>query len=138
MKKFVFFLMTAIAVLALCSCLGVQADISIRADGSGRIALEYRVSQMLESIGRLDGNERWPAVPVGRADFERSIARIPGLRLVSFRTSDVKSTGDLVTKAELQFKDIATLVAFLDSTGKRASYSGNQTSNVLRLTLTEP
>jgi hypothetical protein len=155
MKKCALFLLTVVVVLTLSSCLGVQADISIRSDGSGRITLEYRVSQMLEAMGRLDGNERWPAVPVGRADFERSVARIPGLRLLSFsshnvrRTSDTPGSGgsastgshDLVTRAELEFADIDALLAFLDSTGKRGSYvRGNQqdAANVLRLVLLEP
>jgi hypothetical protein len=33
-----------ITLVVFNSCLGVSADISIRADGSGTIALEYRVS----------------------------------------------------------------------------------------------
>jgi hypothetical protein len=151
MKTFTLFVVTVMAVLTLASCLGVQADISIRADGSGRIVLEYRVSQLLEAMGRLDGNERWPAIPVGREDFQRSVARIPGLRLLSFRTSEAQgafggpATGspaigrrDLVTRAELEFADIAVLVAFMDSTGNRASFTQNSGRNVLRLTLLEP
>jgi len=139
------------ALTLMNSCLGVSADISIRADGSGTIALEYRVSQMLESLGRLDGNEHWPAIPVGKADFERSMARIPGLRLSSFSAKDVPhSSGgrDLLTKAVLEFKDAAALLAFLDSTGnssaggRRASLvqenRNAQTVNVLRLIVLDP
>jgi hypothetical protein len=146
MKKNLLFLCLCGAALTLMnSCLGVTADISIRADGSGTIALEYRVSQMLESLGRLDGNENWPAIPVGKADFERSLARIPGLRLSSYSTQDVRSASggrDLLTKAVLEFKDTAALLAFLDSSGNSASLvqeSGNsQAANVLRLVLLEP
>jgi hypothetical protein len=146
MKPISFSLLIFFAVLTLNSCLGVQADISIRPDGSGRIVLEYRVSQMLESIGRLDGNERWPAIPVGRTDFERSIARIPGLRLVSFSAQDVRRTSetqrtsgaagshDLVTTATVEFANTAALVAFLDYTGNRATIVQN---NALRLVLLE-
>ena len=143
MKKILLFLCLCAAALTLMnSCLGVSADISIRADGSGTIALEYRVSQMLESLGRLDGNENWPAIPVGKADFERSVARIPGLRLSSFSAKDVPhSSGgrDLLTKVTLEFKNTAALLAFLDSTGNHASLvqeTGNaQAANVLRLVL---
>jgi len=133
------------ALILMNSCLGVAADINIRADGSGTIALEYRVSQMLESLGRLDGNEKWPAIPVGKADFERSLARIPGLRLLSFSAKDVPhSSGgrDLLTKVTLEFKDTAALAAFLDSTGSRAALvqetENAQTANVLRLVLLDP
>ena len=72
-------LLLCLSAVVLNSCLGVSADITIKADGSGKIALEYRVSQALESLGKLDGNG--PAIPVGKADFERSVSRIPGLRL---------------------------------------------------------
>ena len=144
MKKTLLFLCLCAAALTLMnSCLGVAADISIRADGSGTITLEYRVSQMLESLGRLDGNENWPAIPVGKADFERSVARIPGLRLSSFSAKDVPhSSGggrDLLTKVTLEFKNTAALLAFLDSTGNHASLvqetRNAQTANILRLVL---
>ena len=125
-------------LLLLNSCLGVSADISIRANGSGRITLEYRVSQMLESIGRLDGNERWPAIPVGKGDFERGIARIPDLRLVSYSSKDVPGISggrDLVTKAVLDFGNINALLAFFDSTGASTSFVSNNGKNNLRLKL---
>jgi hypothetical protein len=100
---------------------------------------------MLESLGRLDGNENWPAIPVGKADFERSLARIPGLRLSSFSAQDVRNTSggrDLLTKAVLGFKDTAALLAFLDNSGNSASLvqenRNSQTVNVLRLVLMEP
>jgi len=148
MKKSLIFLCLCGAALTLMnSCLGVAADITIRADGSGTIVLEYRVSQMLESLGRLDGNENWPAIPVGKVDFERSLARIPGLRLSSFSAKDVphSSSGggrDLLTKVALEFKDTAALLAFLDSAGSHASLTQEnrnlpQAVNVLRLVLLE-
>jgi len=134
-------LLLCLSAVVLNSCLGVSAGITIKADGSGKIALMYRVSQALESLGRLDGNENRPAVPVGRADFERSVARIPGLRLSKYVSKDVRnSTGgsDLVTKVTLDFKDTAALLAFLDSTDSRASLVQEGTGSLLRLTLFEP
>jgi hypothetical protein len=138
MKPISLSLLIFFAVLTLNSCLGAQADITIRPNGSGRIVLEYRVSQMLESMGRLDGNERWPVVPVSRADFERSTARIPGLRLVSFSTQRPSGGHDLVTRVTVEFSDTAGLVAFMDSTGNRASFVQENGKNVLRLVLVEP
>jgi len=84
-------------------------------------------------MGRLDGNERWPAIPVGRADFERSLPRIPGLRLRSFSTANRGQ--DLITKAELEFSNIDALLAFLDSTGSRTYRTG---PNRLSLRLLDP
>jgi hypothetical protein len=128
-------------VIVLNSCLDVSADITIKADGSGKIALEYRVSQELESLGRLDGNEGKPAVPVSKTDFERTVARIPGLRLSGYVSKDVRGASggsELVTKAALDFKDLSALPAFLDSTGSRAALVQDGAGSLLRLTLLEP
>ena len=130
-----------LALVGFCSCLGVSAEISIRPGGSGRIVLEYQVSQMLESIGRLDSNEAWPAIPVGRGDFERIMARIPGLRLGSHSSSEVRNAfggRDLLTRATLDFDDTAALLAFLDSTGGHASLVQENGKNLLHLVLLEP
>jgi len=128
----IFYVISFVSMALLNSCLGASADIVMRADGSGSIALEYRVSPMLESIGRMDGNEHQPAIPVGKADFERTITRIPGLTLKSF------SSKDMVTKATLNFKDTAALLAFLDSAGTRASLVQKDGKSTLRLILTDP
>jgi hypothetical protein len=134
-------LLLCLLALVLNSCLGVSADIAINADGSGKIALEYRVSQELESLGRLDGNESRPAVPVGRIDFERTVARIPGLKLSAYSSREVRNPAggsDLVTKATLDFKDTSALLAFLDSTGSRAVLVQDGAGSLLRLTVLEP
>ncbi|MCL2762025.1 MAG: hypothetical protein FWD36_02305 [Treponema sp.] len=138
MKTIKWLLLLFCAALAFNSCLGVSADIHIRADGSGKIALEYRVSQVLESMGRLDGNERWPAIPVGKADFERSVARIPGLRLSAFSAKSVSNVfggKDLVTNVTLEFNNTGALLAFLDNTGAGVSFTQENGKNSLRLVL---
>jgi hypothetical protein len=138
--KTLYFFVTLGAVV-LNSCLGISADITIKADGSGKLALEYRVSQALESLGRLDGNESRPAVPVGKADFERSLARIPGLRLSKYSSKDVRGASggsDLVTKVTIDFKDSGALLAFLDSTGSHTSLVQEGTGSLLRLNLLDP
>jgi hypothetical protein len=134
MKRIIFYLLFASLAL-MTSCLGASIDIVMRADGSGTVALEYRASQMLESLGRLDGNAGWPAIPVGKADFERSVARIPGLCLSSYSVSGDK---DLITKVKLDFKEPAALLAFLDSSGSRASLVQENGKNALRLVLLDP
>jgi len=139
MRKMVF--LPCLAVFLLTSCLGASMDITIRPNGSGRIVLEYRVSQMLESMGRLDGNENWPAIPVGRADLERSVARVPGLRLSSFSARDVPNGSggsDLVTRAVLDFNNTDALLAFLDITGSRATLVQENGSSRLHLVLLDP
>jgi len=134
-------LLVCLAAVVLNSCLGVSADITIKADGSGMLALEYRVSQTLESMGRLDGNERLPAVPVGKADFERTVSRIPGLKLSKYSSKDLRNASggsDLVTSVVLDFKDTNALLAFLDSTGSRAALVQEGQGALLRLYLLDP
>ena len=138
--KIIKLLIIGIAVIAMNSCIGVSADISINADGSGKIVLEYRLSRMLESLGRLDGNERKPIIPVGREDFERGVARIPGLSLKSFSSKEARGADggrDTVVKAALDFSDTAALLAFLDITGSHVSHAGDN-GNSLRLVFLEP
>ena len=129
-----------IAVI-LNSCLGVSADITIKADGSGKIALEYRVSQALESLGRLDGNEKMPAVPSGKIDFDRAVSRIPGLKLSGYSSKNAQNASggsDLVTSAGLDFKDTGALLAFLDVTGSNAVMVQEGQGSLLRLNLLDP
>jgi hypothetical protein len=118
-------------VFFFCSCIGVSADITIRKNGSGFITLEYRVSGELESMGRLDGNTRWPPVPVGRADFERTVARIPFMRISSF--SSKKRDGDQIYRVKLHFGDTGALLKFFDALGTGASLTRENGRNLLAL-----
>jgi hypothetical protein len=117
------------------SCVGLSMEIQMRRDGSGRLVLEYRISRMAESLGRLDGNENWPIIPAGRADFERTIARIPGLRLVSFSSSE--GAVDVVTNVTLEYENTEALLKFLDPSGTRASLSTENQSTRLNIILNE-
>jgi hypothetical protein len=107
------------AVLVLSSCVGASMEIVVRRDGSGTIALEYRLSRDFEALGKLDGNEGWPVIPLGKADFERSAARIEGLSLRSF--SEKTDASEVVYQAQFDFATPEGLVRFLDGAGQRAS-----------------
>jgi len=126
-------LLLVIILLTMNSCVGISADITMRRDGSGRISLEYRFSRMAETLGRLDGNERWPIIPTGRADIERTLARIPGMRLVSFSVRE--DDRDIINHVELEFNNIETLLTFLDPSGRRASLNREGGSNRLSVTI---
>jgi hypothetical protein len=115
--------LAAIFALLLClsSCLAVNADIVLNADGSGTLALEYRMSLQLKTLGEQDGSERWYPLPVGKADFERTLQRLLGLKLLSF--SSKEEGKDLVVAANLAFSDPKALTAFLDTYGEGAVYT---------------
>ena len=122
-------------ILLFSSCFGVNADIVLNQNGSGTIALEYLVSKSLDSLGRLDGNERWNTIPVGKADFERTLERLPEMRLLSF--SSKEDGKNLVISAKMEFSSISGLLAFLDASGGRSSFSGSAVSGRMLLTLSE-
>jgi hypothetical protein len=118
-------------VFLLGSCIGVSVDISVRGNGSGTMTLEYRFSRTAGALGRLDGNARWQTVPVGRADFERSLERLPGLRLASF--SSREDDDDIVNRAALEFTSLEALIPFLAGTGRGASLK--EEDGAMRLSL---
>ncbi len=124
----------SLALLAA-SCVGIRSDIDIRADGSGTIVLEYRISRLVEGMGKLDGNENLLPLPVGRSDLERTVGRVPGLTLTSFAsTQDEK---DITVKASFAFTSLETLGAFLDATGRAATLASVDGNRVLTLRFSE-
>jgi hypothetical protein len=122
-----------LCLITLGSCIGVRADISLRDNGSGRLNLEYRIDRSLDALGRLDGNGRWPTVPAGRADFERSLRRLPGMRILSFST--VEEGRAILNRAALEFDSLDALLGFLDASGRGAVLAGEGDGVSLRLIL---
>ena len=57
---------------------------------------------------------------MGRADFDRTLERLPGLRLVSFSSKD--DGIDCINRVELEFRDIQSLIPFLGGTDPAASF----------------
>jgi hypothetical protein len=111
-------------------------EITLNADGTGRMTVEYRVSRQLEAIGSLDGNARWNSVPVGKADFERSLERLEGLRLRSFASRE--EGPDLVHRAVVDFSSLEALLPLLDYNGEGARLSREGNTRTLRLRLGSP
>jgi hypothetical protein len=88
----------------------------------------------MESLGKLDGNERWPMLPAGRADFERTAARVQGLKLLSFFSREDEK--DIIYQADLSFADLESLARFLDAQGQRVSIKKENGKTALSLILT--
>jgi len=122
-------------LLVLSSCVGINADISVAQNGSGTVALEYRISRLVEAMGKVDGNERWLPLPVGRPDLERTVSRVNGLSLRSFSSS--RDENDVTVKAELAFANLDALKGFLDGTGRSVAVEAAAGKRALALTLSE-
>jgi len=122
-------------LFSISSCIGVSVDISLNQNGSGNVALEYQISKALDALGRLDGNERWNTIPVGRADFERTMDRLPGMKLTSFSSKEDRN--DLIINAKMEFEDLNSLMSFIDTSGLRSSFSGDAHSGRIVLVLSD-
>ena len=109
----------AVVILSLNSCIGISMDIQMNRDGSGRLTMEYRLSRMLDNIGRLDGNESMPPIPAGRQDWERTTERINGTKLVSHSVTETAQ--DTTINAAVDFSNPQALTALLASSGSRVS-----------------
>jgi len=136
MKKLL--LIVPVILLACSSCLGLSADFQMRKNGSVKLVMEYRFPRAAENIGKLDGNERWQIIPAGRADWERTIARVDGMKLSSF--SSRNDSKDIVNNVTLEFSNTDALLKFLNpaSGGKRASLNSGNGLNTFNIIFTEP
>jgi hypothetical protein len=124
------------AVLLLTSCIGMKTEIQVKRDLSGTVRLVYAVSQEFLDSGTLDGNENWPVLPVGRADFERTVARIDGLELRSYR--ERTRGGDRLFEVTLAFDGVSALAGFLDSGGQQLVYKQENGSHVFTVLFDRP
>jgi hypothetical protein len=119
--------------LGICSCFGVKSQTLVKADGSGQIDLEYKVSKMFSALGTLDGNQGMPTLPVGEADFRRTAEKIDGLSGKSFKSRETET--DTVYSVKLEFAKLESLAAFLDAQGTKASVSMKDGKTTLALML---
>ena len=108
----------AAVILTFNSCISLSMNIQMNKNGSGKLTMEYSISSMLNNIGSLDGNKNFPAIPVGRADWERTLARINGVKLSSFSVNEKGS--DTVYKVIIDYDNPQALLMILDP-GKNGS-----------------
>jgi hypothetical protein len=118
-----------LVISILYGCIGVNAHVVIKADGSGTMVLEYTVGKSVESLGRQDGNASQPPIAIAKRDFQRTVSRIPGLKLQSFKT---KTTArDVITTVRLAFKNREAFINFFNAQGSRAYFTENNQLNLL-------
>jgi len=117
------------------SCIGLKIDIQMNKDGSGKVKMEYRISQTLSNIGNFEGNEHLPVIPVGRSDWQRTISRIEGARLSSYSSS--KKGPDTVTTVVINYSNPEALIAILDPALKNTEKNINNNSGSFNLILSD-
>jgi hypothetical protein len=112
-KRSVLLSLLVAACLLLGACFGVKADTVVRGDGSGTIAIEYRVSEYFLTLGAQEGNEAAPALPVGKQDFQDAADEIDGLKLTGY--SRKKDGEDVLYSITLEFTRFGALAEFMSS-----------------------
>jgi hypothetical protein len=100
------------------SCVGIDANIRIMADGRVEMDLSYDISIFLDQIGKLGANERYLPLPVGQDDLVLAVRRAGG-ELLSWKRSD--SADRMRIESRLSFPDTAALAAFMDPSGSKAT-----------------
>ncbi len=94
----------------LTSCMELDTRITFRTADSGTIALEYRIDSRVLEIGMFDRDATILPLPVGRRDFEHTVAAIEGLDLRSYRLHE--RDGVTTVTAELSFGTSEALAEF--------------------------
>ncbi len=103
------FIHIAAAVLMLCSCIGVNGRMAIRADGSGTLELSYKISRAFADLGRAGTGSGPLPLPVLEEDFRRGLADVKGVELRSF--SRTENEEDVSIRAVIAFDSVDSLEA---------------------------
>ena len=129
------FMILLIASILFTSCIGLAIDIRMNRDGSGKLTMEYRISQTLDSLGTLDGNREMPAIPVSRSDWEKTVQRISGAKIASY--SRRQSGQDTVMTVTLEYDSIDTLLTLLSPEASSAPITASKNQNSINLILND-
>ncbi|MDR2589055.1 MAG: hypothetical protein LBC67_06470 [Spirochaetales bacterium] len=108
------------AVLLLASCINVQSKITLAANGSGSIELEYTVSAFALTWETQEGKEQILPLPITEEDFRRAVSAVPGLSLRSWSASpepQPPGADGLLVRAVLDFSSIEALGRFASRSG---------------------
>lgn len=106
---------------ALSSCMELDAELEIRADGTGLLALDYVLPDFAENLDTGGRARRYLPLPADRAGLEAIAAGIPGLRLDAWERAALEPGPSGVDRfrisAALSFDSPAAFAAFAASTG---------------------
>ncbi|MDX9958033.1 MAG: hypothetical protein AB7T74_00715 [Clostridia bacterium] len=113
-------LLATLVILSITSCVGIDAEARVDADGSVELTLRYEVSIAVDQIGKLGANEKYLPLAVGQDDMLLAVSRAGG-ELLSWNRND--ETDRFIIDARIRFPDIQTFAAFLDPAGQAVNFS---------------
>ena len=92
--------------------------IELKQDHSGTVVLNYSVMRAIINLGTIDEDKPFYTIPVSRGDFERTVARVEGLDLKTFRVAE--DSAELHVDAELTFESTDALSQLFSGSGPGA------------------
>lgn len=109
MKKAATLAVIVVAATLLSACIGVESNVTFKADGSGVLKLEYRMSKMLTEAA--EGGSAEVPLPASEEDFTTAIEGTP-VKLL--RISNREDEQDVYMGAELGFQKIEDITEIDD------------------------
>jgi hypothetical protein len=127
--------LSILAALSLCGCVDLKADVSLAANGSGRLSVDYRVDRAVVSLERSSVAANTLPLPLDKTTMDRRIQAVPGMVLSGWSREDLPD--EVHISADFRFPDLASLAKFLDPSGKRVVYRTVDRVRELKIVLTE-
>ena len=122
-----------VVTLLLSSCLGMEMQTVFNADGSGRMTMKLRVSQMVLEMG---SDEAEVDIPLSKDDLVEQYKDIEGVTVVD--VSQEETDEDRIITAVIDFEDFNNLSAGDDMTSEDASLEIKDGKSVLRISIGPP
>jgi hypothetical protein len=98
-----------LSAVMLFSCLGIENTYTINENGGGRLAFQYRVSQMFRNLDKTEGDAavKNAPLPISEADLRQSFSKIDGVTVLAVKQWEDET--DIYVKGEIEFKTVAAL-----------------------------
>lgn len=122
-----------ISALLFVSCFGIEMKTVFNADGSGRMTMKFRVSQMLLEMGE---EEAGVDVPLSKEDLTSQYEDLEGVTVVEVTEEDTEE--DRIITAIIDFDDFNALSSEEDLPGEDASLELEDGKSVLRILIGPP
>lgn len=123
-----------LVIVSLSSCVGIDAEARIDADGSVEMTIRYEVSIAVDQIGKLGANERYLPLAVGQDDMLLAVSRTGG-EMLSWNRDD--RTDRFIINARIRFPDTGSFAAFLDPSGRAVFFSETGVLKTLTIQLAD-
>lgn len=129
LKRGALLLIPTAALLLLSSCIDVNENVTLNADGSGVVKVAYRVSRLVVDLPKSAGTEFTLILPPDPAQFRSSVGAAGGLTLQSFTPiEDPQSVGADASIAFARLSDLNSLLEGRTGDGFALTQSAGRTT----------